>query len=96
MTRFFAVLGLLFLTGTLQAQELQPKMGEPLKALTASELMLFEAGKALFELTLQVEDGLGPIFNEDSCGSCHAQPATGGPGTQRVTRFGRAEKGATL
>jgi len=31
--------------------------------------------------------GLGPIFNQTSCGSCHNNPV-GGAGTQTVTRFG--------
>jgi CxxC motif-containing protein (DUF1111 family) len=54
--------------------------GGPIKGLTQGELDFFNIqAKPDF---VQVEDvpnnGLGPRFNLDSCGGCHAQPATGG------------------
>ena len=70
----------------------QPKPGEPLTALTAEQLERFEAGKLLFNKVFIATDGLGPIFNKDSCGGCHSSPAAGGSGNIKVTRFGLAEK----
>jgi CxxC motif-containing protein (DUF1111 family) len=55
-----------------------PGAGLPLPNLTASERLYFDAGKAAFLEIDAVADGLGPRFNLDSCGGCHAQPATGG------------------
>lgn len=75
------------------AQEPQPLMGEPLRGLGALELQLFEEGQTAFERPLTAAEGAGPIFNEVSCIACHNQPAVGGFGTRRVTRFGRAAQG---
>src|SRR5881409_796011 len=52
--------------------------GEPLPGLTSAELAFFRAGRAVFLEVEAVKDGLGPRFNLDSCGGCHAQPAIGG------------------
>jgi CxxC motif-containing protein (DUF1111 family) len=65
----------------------QPKMGEPLDDLTKEEFARFLIGRAAFDRNLAVSEGLGPIFNENSCSSCHNNPL-GGPGSQTVTRFG--------
>ena len=80
-------------TGSASAQTLQPKMGDPISGLTASELDRFLEGKIRFEQVFTAPQGLGPIFNDDSCASCHSLPATGGAGVLEVTRFGFAEKG---
>jgi CxxC motif-containing protein (DUF1111 family) len=55
-----------------------PGAGDPLPGLTPAELEAFEVGKEDFEDAEGVGDGLGPRFNLDSCGGCHAQPAIGG------------------
>jgi len=52
--------------------------GGPLPGLTANQLAFFNQGKDDFEEVEEVADGLGPTMNLDSCGGCHAQPATGG------------------
>src|SRR5258705_2999731 len=52
--------------------------GGPLPGLTAAQLAFFEAGQEDFEEAEGIGDGLGPRFNLDGCGGCHAQPATGG------------------
>jgi len=52
--------------------------GGPIAGLTANELAFFEQGLEDFEELEGVGDGLGPRFNSDGCGSCHAQPAIGG------------------
>ena len=74
---------------TAAQQDYQRRMGEPLAGLSAADLQLFEEGKTAFNAQLAVQDGLGPIFNDDSCGACHASPFPGGFGTKTVTRFGK-------
>jgi CxxC motif-containing protein (DUF1111 family) len=62
----------------------------PLPGLTAGQLANFTLGFSNF-ITVrsvqgnevlasgaQTQDGLGPRFNSNSCGSCHSQPVTGG------------------
>ncbi|MBT8486350.1 MAG: hypothetical protein HKO59_16685 [Phycisphaerales bacterium] len=65
----------------------QPKLGEPLLGLTADELMRFSTGALDYNTALTAAEGLGPVFNKESCGNCHNSPL-GGTGSQTVTRFG--------
>jgi CxxC motif-containing protein (DUF1111 family) len=46
--------------------------------LTDAEVKLWAAGLAAFSEVEEVEEGLGPRFNLDSCLGCHSQPAIGG------------------
>ena len=55
-----------------------PHAGDPLPGLTDSQLALFNAGKARFEVVQGVGNGLGPRFNLNGCATCHMQPAVGG------------------
>jgi CxxC motif-containing protein (DUF1111 family) len=52
--------------------------GAPLSTLTAAQLQFFQDGQMRFQQVDQVASGLGPTFNSNSCGSCHAQPSVGG------------------
>jgi CxxC motif-containing protein (DUF1111 family) len=82
-----------------------PAAGEPLPGLTTGQRNFFVEGKDAFEETNFVKDpppggdpGLGPRFNSDSCGSCHAQPAIGGsspavnPQIEVATKLGAINK----
>lgn len=82
------------LPASLLAQTPQPKMGAPLAGLTPTQLARFEAGLVDFTRVFAVGDGLGPIFNQSSCASCHNNPI-GGPGSIKVFRFG-ADDGETF
>jgi CxxC motif-containing protein (DUF1111 family) len=55
-----------------------PGAGGPLPGLSALEQAFFNAATGNFTEVETVANGLGPRFNLDSCGGCHAQPATGG------------------
>jgi len=72
--------------------------GEPFRNLTADQLALFTAGKDEFAAVEAVDEGLGPVFNEASCQTCHLGPGTAVGGTTgRVeTRFGRTRSDATF
>lgn len=41
-----------------------------------------------------IEDGVGPIFNERACGTCHSNGAMGGAGENTERRFGRFTNGS--
>jgi CxxC motif-containing protein (DUF1111 family) len=64
--------------------------GQPLSTLSPSQLEYFTDGFVRFNTVEQVANGLGPTFNSNSCGSCHAQPATGGtsPRTDQYPNIG--------
>jgi hypothetical protein len=54
------------------------------------------AGQALFMRTLTPQTGLGPLFNERSCLTCHSTPSAGGMGRNGldvVTHIGHLEGG---
>ena len=58
--------------------------GNPIQGLTPEQLAFFANGLSQFTqvdgvaVTSPDNGGLGPTFNNDSCGGCHSQPATGG------------------
>lgn len=91
-------LGLTLCAGQVLAQalpqiELQPFPGDPLPGLTAGELDRFVKGRDEFNHVLGNAEGLGPIFNDSSCGQCHSLPVAGGFSSSSVTRFGKAASG---
>jgi CxxC motif-containing protein (DUF1111 family) len=55
-----------------------PGAGGPLPGLSPVEQAFFNAATGTFAELETVPTGLGPRFNLDSCGGCHAQPASGG------------------
>jgi CxxC motif-containing protein (DUF1111 family) len=70
-----------------------PQLGDPLARLSAADLARFQTGKTEFVDTETPADGLGPVFNDSSCGACHNTPAAGGSGDTIETRFGRTTNG---
>ncbi|HSY22103.1 MAG TPA: di-heme oxidoredictase family protein [Polyangiaceae bacterium] len=63
-------------------------VGGFLPGLTSAQQTLFTNGAAAFEVIEGISDGLGPLFNEKSCGTCHAIGAEGGSGVQFEVRGG--------
>jgi CxxC motif-containing protein (DUF1111 family) len=64
--------------------------GQPLTTLSPSQSQYFVDGLARFNEVDEVANGLGPTFNSNSCGNCHAQPSTGGtsPRTDQYPNIG--------
>jgi CxxC motif-containing protein (DUF1111 family) len=93
MSRISITVAAVFVTATcaLAQVQLQPRMGDAFPGLTADQQIRFDLGRVAYMRNITVEEGLGPIFNQTSCGSCHNAPL-GGPGAQQVTRFGRIDK----
>ena len=52
--------------------------GRQLPGLSPNQAAFFATGAADFASAEQVDEGLGPRMNLDSCGGCHIQPALGG------------------
>jgi CxxC motif-containing protein (DUF1111 family) len=63
--------------------------GQPLAGLPGAELERFDAGLDEFNEVETADAGLGPTFNDVSCGTCHLSPAAGGGSEILETRFGR-------
>jgi CxxC motif-containing protein (DUF1111 family) len=67
--------------------------GAPLTELSAADLEVFAAGRALFDREFTPEQGLGPGFNDKRCSSCHDVPVLGGMGAETVHKATRFENG---
>lgn len=63
--------------------------GEPLPGLTQAESDRFAQGRALFAREFTEDDGLGPLFNQARCSSCHDLPTSGGHGAEPVRKATR-------
>jgi CxxC motif-containing protein (DUF1111 family) len=66
-----------------------PNFGQPLAGLGPEELERFDEGLDEFSEVETAEEGLGPVFNDVSCATCHLTPAVGGGSDILETRFGR-------
>ena len=56
-------------------------------------LRSFNDNRLLFEAVEHIEDGLGPIYNAQSCGECHQNVVTGGASQIAEHRTGRMKDG---
>src|SRR5499427_2936618 len=72
--------------------------GGMLPGLTAGQQALFTAGQTAFNTAEEVDEGLGPRMNLDSCGGCHAAPAIGGtsPATNPQVAFANLDGGTDI
>ena len=67
---------------------------DSLTADTVVPLRSFNDNRFLFEEVEHVADGLGPVYNAQSCGECHQNVATGGASQIAEHRTGRMKDGA--
>jgi hypothetical protein len=80
--------------GPMQTPHSPPKFGDPVSELTTQQATNFTLGQAQFRVIDGPADGLGPIFNAQSCNACHTQPyvngivTTGGASAITETRAG--------
>lgn len=68
-----------------ECREHDTNFGDPLPG---SDLGRFSAGRKAFEEAEGIADGIGPVFNNVSCVSCHDGPAVGGGSGVLSTRIG--------
>lgn len=73
-------------------------LGGPDRTLTASEAVSWRHGRELFDRPTKISEGLGPIFNGDSCRGCHLDPVLGGAGgiDLNVVRFAYVDDDGTV
>lgn len=105
MRRCVIIILSLFITAALDAQvrhrtvapappaTIAQPAGAPLVGLSGSEAAAFNVGRGTFGRNVTPATGLGPVFNDDSCGGCHNAPAPGGGSNRLVTRFARRLSG---
>ena len=60
----------------------RPRLGDPLRGLSAAERAEVDTGLAIFDSTFTPQAGLGPLFNASGCGECHEDPVTGANGDE--------------
>jgi CxxC motif-containing protein (DUF1111 family) len=58
----------------------------PLDGLSDAAMARFQVGAREFSDSESAAQGLGPLFNANSCAQCHNVPMPGGAGLMRVTR----------
>jgi CxxC motif-containing protein (DUF1111 family) len=56
--------------------------GDPLPGLTEEQTSRFFQGREIFARQWTPEEGLGPLFMQPGCGSCHDLPTIGGAGVE--------------
>src|SRR5258705_1528401 len=64
------------------------RFDQPLDGLDNGELGDFQDGHTQFRKSFTINEGLGPIFNNVSCASCHSGDGRGKP-ENTLTRFSR-------
>lgn len=74
------------------APEPEEVLAEPLEGLTPEQLLIFSMGDETFAHAFSREEGLGPIFVQSSCESCHAGDGKGNP-FNKLTRFAKFQNG---
>ena len=62
-------------------------------ALPGTNGTTFAAARANFSEVENAADGLGPIFNQNACGTCHQNGALGGAGQNIEQRYGTLTNG---
>lgn len=61
--------------------------GTPFAGLTPAQQAAFNRGRQTFNKNYQVADGLGPVFNDESCNDCHRGGAGSNDTVQRIGRL---------
>lgn len=69
-------------------------LGGPDRDLNEAESVSWRRGKLVFDRFFSADEGLGPLFNGDSCRGCHFAPVIGGAGglDVDVVRFAKREE----
>ena len=76
-----------------QPPQNSPGFGDAIAGLTGAQQQAWKDGQNQFKTKMNAGNGLGPIFNRDSCVACHSGPATGGSSGINTTRFGKTTGG---
>jgi CxxC motif-containing protein (DUF1111 family) len=75
----------------------QGSLGSPLPGLTSGQMSAFNIGFSQFNVVWDPVQGLGPIFTQNDCATCHSTPVPGGTNaTLRTTYFGKTNTDGTF
>jgi CxxC motif-containing protein (DUF1111 family) len=85
--------GLLFLVFAMGPGGSSPTFGDPFARLSPALQARFVAGQANFSSPDTPQTGLGPVFNNTPCASCHTAGAVGGGSIITETRYGTVTDG---
>ncbi len=92
LVMLIAAASLSFILGAANAQTAEASVGFDNKSNGVADDATHQADQAKFEAVEQLSDGLGPIYNAQSCSECHQSPVSGA-GSQvtelRVGHLGR-------
>jgi len=83
-------IGVVSLVGFQAIAQQRPPGAIPVGGLTPAQQIAFNEGSRTFSKRYEIADGLGPVFNDESCSDCHRN---GGGTNQTVRRFGRVDRG---
>jgi CxxC motif-containing protein (DUF1111 family) len=62
-------------------------LGDPIPGLDAAQLAQWERGRDVMTRLFTPGDGLGPLYNAESCDACHHVPVTGAAATRHRDLF---------
>ncbi|HYY94354.1 MAG TPA: hypothetical protein VE713_07535, partial [Pyrinomonadaceae bacterium] len=72
------------------------QQGTPVQPNTTPTPNTFETDKFLFSKVEEIGDGLGPVYNAQSCRECHQNPVTGGISQVSELRAGHSRPDGTF
>jgi CxxC motif-containing protein (DUF1111 family) len=68
--------------------------GSPVRGLSNRQMQAFTQGLGVFSTPFTAENGLGPLFNSNSCAACHDDPTLGGYGDSVEVHVSAFQQGA--
>jgi CxxC motif-containing protein (DUF1111 family) len=90
--RYLVIGGLLGLAlATVAAQGMDAPTGFDNKSNGMVDDATFQADRKTFDRTRNVADGLGPLYNTQSCRECHQNPTSGGASQVTILQVGHLE-----
>ncbi len=88
----FAAIGMLFINHAVIGQAFtEAPTGFDNKTNGMVSQAVFDADRATFEERDEIADGLGPVYNAQSCAECHQSPITGSGSQVTVLRAGHRD-----
>src|ERR1051325_672489 len=78
-----------------QTNDFEPQ-GSPVEPNTTPTPNTFETDKFIFNKVDEISDGLGPVYNAQSCRECHQNPVSGGVSQIFELRAGHSRPDGTF
>src|SRR5262249_61425171 len=88
-----AMLSALLISTTLTAGAVEAPVGFDGQTNGMVDQATHDANRETFDEVETIEDGLGPVYNAQSCRECHQNPVSGGAGQVSELRVGHTVRG---